>query len=205
MRLTRWSHSCIALEHAGRTLVLDPGVWSEPESLLGADAVLVTHAHSDHLAVEPVRASGVPVWAPRGAELGDLPFTALDPGEHTVAGFEVRAVASPHAPVVPGQELPPHLGYVVRAGGESVHHPGDGLTPPDEPVDVLLVAMQASWLKTAEAIDLIGTVAPRRAVGVHDGQLHDRGRRALNHWLATAGAPYVWLEPGRTLDPMRLS
>ena len=112
MRLTRWSHSCVALEHDGRTLVLDPGEWSEARALRGADAV-----------------------------------------------------EGPHASVLPGQELGPHLGYVVRAGGESVHHPGDGLTPPGEPVDVLLAAMQASWLKTPEAVDFVRAVAPAAPSG----------------------------------------
>ena len=201
MRLTRWSHSCVVLEADGRTVVLDPGVWSEPRALGGADAVLVTHEHNDHADVERLRAAGLPIWAPRGADLEGLPFTPLDSGQTVdVVGFEVRTVGADHAPVVPGQDVCANLGYVVTADGQSVYHPGDALAVPDVRVTTLLVPMQASWLKTEEAIGFLRAVRPDRAVGIHDGQVNDRARRSINHWLATeGGTDYHWLAPGTTL------
>jgi L-ascorbate metabolism protein UlaG (beta-lactamase superfamily)/catechol 2,3-dioxygenase-like lactoylglutathione lyase family enzyme len=200
MRLTRWSHSCVVLEADDRTLVLDPGVWSERRALDGADAVLVTHEHNDHADVELLRAAGMPIWAPRGADLEGLPFTPLDPGQSVeIAGFEVRTVGAHHAAIVPGQKVCANLGYVVTAAGESVYHPGDALAVPDVPVTTLLVPMQASWLKTDEAIAFLLAVRPERAVGIHDGQVNDRARASLNHWLSTeGGTDYHWLAPGTT-------
>ena len=165
-----------------------------------ADAVLVTHEHGDHVDVDRVRASGLPVWAPRGADLGDLAFTPVDPGQSLrIEGFEVTAVGGRHAAVVPGQEVCANLGYVVTADDESVYHPGDALAVPDVAVTTLLVPMQASWLKTEEAIGFVRAVRPDRAVGIHDGQVNDRARASINHWLATeGGADYHWLAPGTT-------
>ena len=201
MRLTRWSHSCVALEADGKTLVLDPGEWSEPRALDGAHAVLVTHEHGDHVDVGAAAAAGLPVWAPRGADLDGLPFTPVDTGQAlSVAGFDVLPVGAGHAAVVPGQEVCANLGYVVTADGESVYHPGDALAVPDVPVTTLLVPMQASWLKTDEAIGFVRAVRPDRAVGIHDGQVNDRARASINHWVATeGGADYHWLAPGTTL------
>ena len=201
MRLTRWSHSCVALEHAGRTLVVDPGIWSEPRALAGADAVLVTHEHADHVEPERLRRAALPVWAPRGADLEGLPFTPVDPDQDfEVGGFDIHAVGGAHAAVVPGQDVCANLGYVVTADGESVYHPGDALALPDGPVTTLLVPMQASWLKTAEAIAFLREVGPDRAVGIHDGQVNDRARGSINHWLATeGGTDYHWLAPGSAL------
>ena len=201
MRLTRWSHSCVALEAGGRTVVVDPGAWSEVRALGGADGVLVTHEHGDHIDVDRVRSTGLPVWAPRGSDLTDLPFTPLDTGQTVdVAGFEVRTVGTTHAAVVAGQEVCANLGYVVSADGESVYHPGDALAVPDLPVTTLLVPMQASWLKTDEAIGFLRAVGPDRAIGIHDGQVNDRARASINHWLASeGGADYHWLAPGSVL------
>src|SRR4051794_10028271 len=128
MRLTRWSHACVVLESEGRRLVVDPGGWSEPQALDGAHAVLVTHEHSDHADLPRLATSDVPVWASRGADLGDVPYTPVDSGRSlTVEGFEVTAVGDRHAAIVPGQDVPPNLGYVVTADGETVYHPGDAL------------------------------------------------------------------------------
>ena len=48
LKLTKKSHACVRLEKDGRTLVLDPGVFSEEDAAVGADAILVTHEHPDH-------------------------------------------------------------------------------------------------------------------------------------------------------------
>jgi catechol 2,3-dioxygenase-like lactoylglutathione lyase family enzyme len=152
-----------------------------------------------------VRRSGLPVWAPRRADLGDLAHTPVDPGQSlTIAGFEVTAVGGLHAANVRGQEVCVNLGYVVSADGESVYHPGDSLAVPDLPVTTLLVPMQANWLKTQEAIDFLRAVGPGRAVGIHDAMVNDRARHGMNHWLATeGGTDYHWLPPGSVLgeDP----
>ncbi|HEY9472779.1 MAG TPA: MBL fold metallo-hydrolase, partial [Mycobacteriales bacterium] len=67
MRITKYTHSCVRLEHdSGGVLVIDPGVWSEPRALRGADAVLVTHEHGDHIDSLRLAGLGAPVYAPVG-------------------------------------------------------------------------------------------------------------------------------------------
>jgi hypothetical protein len=79
---------------------------------------------------------------------------------------------------VPGQ--PPCLNIGLEVGG--LYQPGDSLDMPGMKVETLLAPMQASWLKTAEAISFIPAVAPRRAVGIHDGQINERGIGSINGW-----------------------
>ena len=45
MRITKFGHACVRLEHGGQALVVDPGSFTEREALDGATAVLVTHEH----------------------------------------------------------------------------------------------------------------------------------------------------------------
>src|SRR4051812_47920828 len=51
VRVTKNTHACIRFEGsaAGGVLVVDPGTFGERDALDGADAVLITHEHADHL------------------------------------------------------------------------------------------------------------------------------------------------------------
>ncbi|WP_338682397.1 MBL fold metallo-hydrolase [Streptomyces acidiscabies] len=194
MRIVKYTHSCVRLEHEGRVLVIDPGIWSEPVALDGADAVLLTHEHSDHADVLRLRGLGVPVHAPASAHLPDLDFTAVATGEEfTAAGFRVTAQGGRHAPVYGGLPDCANLGYLVE---DRLYHPGDSLHRPGRPVETLLVPLQASWLKTSEAIDFVRAVAPERAYGIHDAQINDRALTSINGWLTDrCGDRYRWLAP----------
>ena len=192
VRMTKFVHSCIRLDHDGRALVIDPGVWSEPRALAGVDAVLVTHEHSDHIDEPRLAGLGIPVYAPEGAAIRQMPFVPVRPGSRfSAAGFEVCVHGGRHAAVVPGQATCPNVGFQV--GG--LYHPGDSLDVPDERVETLLVPMQASWLKTAEAIAFLEAVAPRRAFGIHDGQINERAIGSINSWLGQR-SEYQWLAAG---------
>ena len=61
MRITKFGHSCIRIEHDGHTLVVDPGGFTQPEAVDGADAVLVTHEHPDHYEPAHLARAGAPV------------------------------------------------------------------------------------------------------------------------------------------------
>ncbi|MFS8204091.1 MBL fold metallo-hydrolase [Streptomyces sp. CWNU-52B] len=202
MRITKYTHACVRLEHKGRVLVVDPGIWSEPAALNGADAVLVTHEHADHVDVLRLAGLGVPVHAPAGADLPRLDVTEVGVDtEFDVAGFRVRAVGGRHAPVYGGLPACVNLGYLVD---EEFYHPGDALHVPRQPsrrpIETLAVPVQASWMRTAEAIDFVRAIGPRRAFAIHDGQINDRGLHSVNGWLTEeTDHGYRWLAPGEAL------
>lgn len=207
MLLTKWMHSCVRLEHGGRSLLLDPGTWTEDAAFAaGADAVLVTHEHHDHVDVDRVGALGVPVVAPAGADLDGLAAERVRAGDtFSLNGFRVRAVGGTHLPVLPDRPPTANLGWVVTPDGapdeESVYHPGDALAVPDGPVGTLLVPMQGSWLLTRDAIGFVRQISPRRAIGVHDGQINDRAVRSIGWWLGQAAAcGFQHVPPGTVLD-----
>lgn len=198
VRITKYAHSCVRLEHEGRTPVVDPGIWSEPEAFAGADAVLVTHEHNDHVDLLRLKSLGVPVYAPASARLPGLDFSGVAVGEEfTAAGFRVTAQGGRHARIY--GDLPDcvNLAYLVD---DLLYHPGDSLHLPDRPVETLLVPLQASWLKTDEAIDFVRAVAPERAYGIHDGQVNERGLDSLSGWLTDeCGGRCRRLTPGASV------
>lgn len=61
MRITKFTHACVRIEHAGTTVVLDPGGFTGPDAVDGADAVLITHEHFDHYDPANLRACDAPI------------------------------------------------------------------------------------------------------------------------------------------------
>lgn len=195
MRLTKYTHSCIRLEREDLgVLVIDPGIWSEPRALRGADAVVVTHEHADHIDVLRLAGLGIPVYAPKGAVLPEVDTIEVSAGEQfTAAGFRITAHGGRHAHIYGSLPDCANLGYVVEDG---LYHPGDSLHVPDVPVETLLVPLQASWMRTGEAIDFVRAVRPERAIGIHDAQINERGLASVNGWLEEEGrTDYRWLAP----------
>ncbi len=197
MLITKDVHACVRIERDGRVLVIDPGIWSGPDVLAGADAVLLTHEHADHVDADRLAVIGLPVFAPQDADL-ELPegvdVVRVSAGDVLdVAGFQVRAVGGRHATTYDGRPDCANLGYLV----DGLYHPGDSLHVPDEPVDTLLVPVSGPWLRLDEAIDFVRAVAPQRAYAIHDGVLNDRGLAIVNGWLdQEAGTDYRWVAPG---------
>jgi L-ascorbate metabolism protein UlaG (beta-lactamase superfamily) len=197
MRMTKFTHSCVRIEVDGAVLVIDPGIWSESSALRDCDAVLITHEHSDHIDVLRLAELDVPVYAPGDCRIAGITVVAVQPAEtFHAAGIAVRAVGGRHAAVYGGQPDCVNVGYVV---GDLLYHPGDALHVPDQPIETLLVPVQASWLKTAEAMEFVQAVNPERAFGIHEAQLNERGLASINGWLERAAARrYQWLAPGQT-------
>jgi L-ascorbate metabolism protein UlaG (beta-lactamase superfamily) len=210
VRITKYTHSCVRLTGDG-VLVVDPGEWSERSALDGADAVLITHEHPDHLdlaalteAVE--RNPGLRVYAheqvlPKLAAIGDV-ATAVGPGESfTAAGFTVRAFGGQHALIHPDIPRIANLAYLIADDGTNVYHPGDSFTvPEDTTVDTLFVPLNAPWMKVMESIDFVRAVQPARAYALHDGLLNPTGTELYGGLLTRlSGATYTRLSPGTTI------
>ena len=183
MRITKFGHACVRLEHDGHVLVIDPGGFTEPDAVDGATAVLVTHEHPDHLDLDRLRGTDAPIFTIAAVRdrIADADgavaerVTVVSPGQQLDAGLPVTAVGELHAVIHPDLSRITNTGYVVDLGTTRVYHPGDALTPPGGPVDVLFLPIHAPWSKISEVADFARTVGAGRSVAVHDGLLNDKG------------------------------
>lgn len=213
MRLTKFGHAGIRIEHDGTSIVIDPGTWTQREAVDGVDAVLVTHEHADHYDPEHLRATDAPVYtigavaAQVREDAGDVAerVTVVRPDETwTIGDIGVRAVGELHAVIHP--ELPRfhNSGYLLTLGDTTVFHPGDALTGPGVPVDILLTPVSAPWMKVSEGIDFARSVGAARNVAIHDRVYSDVGLGiADTHFgriLGADGLDYVRLPDGSDLQ-----
>ncbi|WP_028638834.1 MBL fold metallo-hydrolase [Nocardioides sp. URHA0032] len=211
MRITKFGHACVRVEHDGTTVVLDPGVFTDPSAVDSADAVLITHEHADHYLPDHLLAAGAPVFtieavaakireeAPAVAER----LTVVAPGSTFDVGVPVRAVGELHAVIHPEFPRITNSGYVLTLGDAKVYHPGDALTEPGEAVEVLLVPSSAPWLKASEAVEFARAVKAPRNLAIHDRiyteAAHGILEQHMNAFLPKEGLEYVRRADGEDL------
>ena len=211
MRITKHGHACVRVEGDGGVVVIDPGAFTEADALDGADAVLITHEHADHVHPDHLRGSDVPVWtiaaverllrreAPDVAER----VTVVRPGDRLeVAGTAVQVVGEKHAVIHPDYDRVDNSGYLLDADGTSLYHPGDSLLAPGRPVDVLLAPVSAPWLKVGEAIDFVREVGAPTTLAIHDRVYSEIGLDMVTahmHNLLPDSQAFERREPGQDL------
>lgn len=212
MRVTKFGHACVRIEHDGGTLVLDPGVFTDREAVEGADAVLITHEHADHYLPEHLAAVDAPVFtidAVARKIREDVPevferTTVVAPGESfEAAGLPVEAVGELHAVIHPEFPRFHNSGYVIAVDGRRLYHPGDALTGPGRPVDVLFVPSSAPWARAAELVDFARAVKAPMNVAIHDRMYSEAGAGVfdsqINAFLPKEGLAYRRLQDGEDL------
>jgi L-ascorbate metabolism protein UlaG (beta-lactamase superfamily) len=208
-RLTYVGHATVLIEQDGVRLLTDPllrpGIahvrrrvpLPDLEQLRDLDAVLISHAHADHLDVPSLKllAHAGPVIAPRGcagilrkARLRDV--IEMVPGDRcTVGSAQLEAVRAEHD----GKRQPlgsdmPALGFLV-SGPARVYFAGDtdlfaGMAELAGRVDVALLPiwgwgprLPAGHLNPQTAAEAAELVRPAVAVPIHWGTMRSVGAK----------------------------
>ncbi|WP_310961396.1 MBL fold metallo-hydrolase [Nocardioides terrisoli] len=208
MRITKFGHACVRVEYDDQAVVLDPGMFTEPEAVDGATAVLITHEHPDHVHVDHLRRTDAPIFtiAAVANQLADdlrERVTVVTPGASLDVGLPVTVVGEKHAVIHP--ELPhfDNSGYLLHLGEVLVFHPGDALTVPGQDIDVLLLPVSAPWLKISESIDFAREVGAPRNLAIHDAVYSEAGLGIadghLERFLGARHQSYTRLAAGTDL------
>jgi L-ascorbate metabolism protein UlaG (beta-lactamase superfamily) len=204
----KYSHACVRIETDGAVLVIDPGAFTERAALDGADAVLITHEHFDHLDVDAladalarrpaVRVFTHPEVVPKLEALAGV-VTPVTSGEaFAAAGFRVRAYGGWHAEIHPEVPRVVNLGFLVE---DTLYHPGDSFDVPEGvAVDTVFVPISGPWLKISDSVEFVRRIGPRRAFALHDCLLSDRGFAVYDANMSRlAGCEYARLAPGESV------
>jgi L-ascorbate metabolism protein UlaG (beta-lactamase superfamily) len=195
----------------------------DPAELGFVDVVTASHAHTDHLDSDTLRAlPGAQLVAPAAhrelaAERAGREPLGIDDGETvTVAGFTITAVPAAHEAIerdAEGRML--HLGYVVRCGPYALYHAGDTVPYEEQAarvgsrIDVALLPINgraperrvAGNLDGPEAAALAHAIGARLAVPMHF-EMFEFNTEPPDAFVAACerlGQPYRVLRAGERL------
>ena len=156
MRITKFGHACVRIQHDDTTLIVDPGAFTDPAALAGADAVLITHEHMDHFEESRLRAAmeadpALRVWTNGAvaAQLEGLGQRVTEVGEgdaFEIGGVGVSVHGEWHAVIHPDVPRVKNIGFLFDG---RLFHPGDAFTVPPHAVDTLLLPLAGPWSKAS--------------------------------------------------------
>jgi L-ascorbate metabolism protein UlaG (beta-lactamase superfamily) len=178
MTITKFGHSCLFIEEGNARILVDPGTLSSGhETLNGVDAIFITHEHADHLDTRALKTilagNSAQVYASPGAavalEKEHIERTVIeDGGSVSIKSVAVEAIGTEHAVLHPSLPRISNTGLYV---GGRFWYPGDALTEPERPVEILALPIAGPWLTFSEAVDYALALKPRMCIPVHDGIL----------------------------------
>lgn len=214
MEITKLGHACLTVTEGGRSLLIDPGVFTDSiGTLVDIDGVVITHEHVDHWSMDHLRAvlganPGIPIFTTPGvaAQLAELsPLASITEIAHDQAldcgSFSLGFTSGLHALIHESLPQPQNLGVMVN---DSFYYGGDSYLLPDRAVETLAIPISAPWLKVGELFDYMEQVRATTCINTHDSLLSDRGFALLKTMVGAAcdriGSTYSPMTPGDALS-----
>jgi L-ascorbate metabolism protein UlaG (beta-lactamase superfamily) len=138
MQIQFLGHAAFALEHDGKTVLVDPFLTGNPKAArtadeVAADAIFLTHCHGDHLgdtvAIAARTGATVVAIVELAAELSESGVAnVIDPnigGTVDLDWVSVRLTPAWHTSTTPKGTVSTPAGLVVEMGGKRIYFAGD--------------------------------------------------------------------------------
>ncbi|MBP6921352.1 MBL fold metallo-hydrolase [Candidatus Gracilibacteria bacterium] len=177
MKITKLGHCCLLIETRGKRLLTDPGCFTTDahSSLENIDAILFTHEHADHYHLDSLKIllennPKVTIFANTSvAELLDkenIKHTTIQDGQTVdFCGIILTGYGVQHESQHSTWPLSSNTGFFID---DELFYPGDALTDPQRPINILALPVAGGWVATHEFIDYALKLKPRIAFPVHD-------------------------------------
>jgi len=173
----------LVIEVNDKRIMTDPGAYSTLQSEeKNIDIILITHEHPDHYhfeSLQKVLVNNPSALLVTNTAVGKLLTEAglkyeilEDTHSAKFKGVYIEAHGDKHA-FMRSNVLPPqNTGYYID---KKFFYPGDALTNPNVPVEILALPVSAPWLTIDEVLKYAQAVNPKIVFPVHDGMLNQLG------------------------------
>ncbi|WP_116106096.1 MBL fold metallo-hydrolase [Lewinella sp. IMCC34191] len=182
MKITKYLHSCLLLEHDNQRLLFDPGSFSfahgevDAMKLTDIDYLVITHNHPDHLFLPAIKqiVANNDLEIIANQEVADklqgesFEVTVFEEGKRQFGAFHLEAVPVSHEPIL-SDTMPVVTAFYIN---DSVLNPGDSFSEDllrFRGCDVLLCPIMAPFLTEVQAFDFMTKMQPKAVIPVHDG------------------------------------
>jgi L-ascorbate metabolism protein UlaG (beta-lactamase superfamily) len=187
------------------TILTDPGGFTTGQNeVTGIDVVLITHEHPDHLHIDSLKKvlehnPGALVITNKsvGALLDkeQIQYQVVSHGQNIkIKDIVIEGFGEKHADIYKTITPVENTGYFINS---ALFYPGDALTNPGKPVEILALPVVGPWLKASEVIEYGLALMPKKVFPVHDGMVNEFGyvfTRFPAKILGDAGIQWIALE-----------
>jgi len=177
MKIKKIGHSCLLINENGLNIVTDPGSFTAEaiKGLTGINVILICDEHMDHFDLSSVQAllknnPEAKIITQKSvqkllADTGIESSVVLDKQQTEVRGVKFEGCGQKHALLHSSIPQSDNTGYIIS---NRFFYPGDALTLPHKPIEILALPVAGPWLKMSEVLDFVLAVKPKFCFPVHD-------------------------------------
>ncbi len=169
MKIQKIGHCCLVIKTQGKTILTDPGAYSEGQkSLSGIDVVLISHEHQDHFHLDslkevlknnPLAKVITNTSVGKLLEKENIPYQVLENGqETTIDNLSLESFGNTHAEIYKTISRIQNTGYIISG---KLCYPGDAFEKPKTQPEIIALPVVGPWMKISEAVDYAIELKPK--------------------------------------------
>ena len=207
MKISKYLHSCLLVEDQGKTILIDPGIFTYQEKALDINALgkldylLISHEHPDHMHMPFVQE--LLAKFPNVKIITNNTIATLFSKENITATYEGDAIVSvikaPHEKLW-DKEPPDHVIFTLfnklTHAGDSFHFAATS--------EIVALGIQAPWGSTTDAVNRALELHPKVIIPIHDWMWRDDFRKSmyqrLKEFFQTKGIDFKTPETGEIME-----